>query len=217
MRRPTAAVETKRKVIGGGMFKEVDAILANEGPIDESLQEKLIIELERLQSKQAMRWRTTFGVISAISTLLFAYTTYSQAFHPWEIRYIGEFAAVAEHAPTVVALLLQTNALLSACLSMVLELPSIAKAPDRSCLPPALRQKVLLGLSILLSSLGAAYWFNMILTMQKEVGHTGRGLFWVPIAPLGVCLACAYVVFSLGYTGSEVVKMRQLRYRHKTL
>jgi hypothetical protein len=199
------------------MFKEVDAILSKDGPLDESEQEKLIIELEKLQSKQAMRWRTTFGIISALSVLLFSYTTYSQAYHPWELRYIGEFAAVAEHGHSVLALLLQTNALLCACLSMVLELPSMARSPDRSCLPPALRQKALLAFSVLLSSLGASYWFRMIVVMQKEVGHTGRGLFWVPIAPLGVCLSCIYVISSLSYTGKEVIKMRQLRYRHKTL
>ena len=216
MRRPTASVENKRKV-NGGIFKEIDSILAKEGPIDESEQEKLIIELERLQSKQATQWRATFGIIAAVSACLFAYTTYSQAFYPWELRYIGEFAAVAEHTGTLVALLIQTNSLLCACLMMVLELPSMAKAPDRSCLPLALRQKALAGLSLLLSLFGAAYWFSMIWQMQQEVGHTGRGLFWVPIAPLGVCLACIYVITSLSYTGQEVRRMRTLRYSHKTL
>ena len=184
--------------------------------MDDTEQEKLIIELEKLQSKQARSWLTTFGVISLISTALFGYSAYSQAFHPWELRYIGEFAAVAEHTPSVLALLIQTLSLLSAFLTMVLDLPSLSK-PDRSCLPPALRQKILAVLCILFSSLGAIYWFRMIWLMNIEVGHTGRGLFWVPIAPLGVCLACVYVITSLNWTGNEVRRMRQLRYRHKAL
>ena len=159
---------------------------------------------------------TTFGVISFIFTALFAYSTYSQALHPWELRYIGEFAAVADHTPSVATLFIQTLSLFLAFLTMVLDRPSLSK-PDRSCLPPALRQKALAVLCVLFSSLGAIYWFRMIWLMSREVGHTGRGLFWLPIAPLGVCLACVYVVLSLNWTGDEVRRMKQLRYRHKTL
>jgi hypothetical protein len=39
-------------------------------------------------------------------------------------------------------------------------------------------------------------------------------LLWVPLAPLAYALMCMWAVVSLGSTGSEVVRLRRLKYSH---
>eukprot|EP00798_Chlamydomonas_sp_ICE-L_P017029 gene17029-23321_t len=110
---------------GSRKFDPVDSLLSEDGPMDESEQEQLLYELERLQLQQSRMWMRIFAILAALLASFYGYSAYSQSAHPWELRHVGEFASVVQHTEAIVWLAVQSTSLWSSSFGLLDSVPGL--------------------------------------------------------------------------------------------
>lgn len=133
------------------------------------------------------------------------------------MRYTGELRPVTQPQSVAAVLFLQGLALAAAAAGLLKELPRKGDR-ERACMPAGVQMQLLLGAAVVVASIGCVYWssalWSSILKYGYDVGAKWE-LSWLPLLPLGYCLVCCYVVYSIHSMGSDVQRLRQLQYEFK--
>lgn len=215
---------------GPGPGARIDALLAQDGPLDEHEQQQLIMEFEDLQVAQARAFRGMFGGGAALGAALCLYAAWLHWARPWEQRYTGELRTVVSHKGAGLVLLAQAAAHALAAAALLVGLPQCggcgargARARD-GCMAPGggggaagKARWVALSAAALLATGAAAYWVAAIRASAARHGPAGEhyDLLWLPLLPLALVGLCCYVMRSVAATAAEVDRLRRMTYDFK--
>jgi len=197
---------------------KVDQLLKHDEPLDEHEQQEVIAALEEQQLQQGRTFRRIYAAVALGLALFFLYAAIEQHQHPWEVRYTGELRPVTTERAVVGIFLLQAAALGAAALGLLMQLPAAGDRHSRACSAPGGYARLLVGASLGAAAIGCLYWssalYQSIATYGSAVGAKWE-LLWLPLGPLGFCVLCSHLLYSLEGTSRELQELRKLAYDYK--
>eukprot|EP00879_Flechtneria_rotunda_P008596 GHRR01009007.1.p1 GENE.GHRR01009007.1~~GHRR01009007.1.p1 ORF type:complete len:208 (+),score=40.84 GHRR01009007.1:590-1213(+) len=201
----------------GAKAAPVDQLLSEAGPLDEDEQQIVIVALEEQILQQNRIFKRLFAVSALLFSAFFLHAAYQQYKHPWEQRYTGELRPVTTHTAVVLVLFSQGSALFACAVALLVQLPRKGQR-SQACMPASMQVQLLLGSAVGLASVGSLYWgsamWHGIARYGRDIGEKWE-LLWLPLAPLGYCLLCCYIVWSIGSTGKDVQQLKRMAYEFK--
>ncbi len=85
-------------------------------------------------------------------------------------------------------------------------------------MPASIQALLLLASGIAGTGVSAAYWgaaLRRSWVVYGSIDGARWDLLWLPLLPLGYCLVCLYVQYSVSSTGRELRQLQKLKYDHK--
>lgn len=198
----------------------IEEMLAQQEPLDEAEQERIISEFEEMQLAQARTFRALFGAGAALGGAFFLYAAHEQAVRPWEVKYTGELRTVVTSGGVVTAFLIQAAALAAAAAALLRRLPRPGRAGRArdGCLPGGAAPAAPLAAAAAGAAAAAAYWGAALRRSVVQYGPQDGAhwdLLWLPLAPLVYVGLCCYVSHSVAGTAKEIEKLRRMTYSYK--
>ncbi|PIN21732.1 hypothetical protein CDL12_05570 [Handroanthus impetiginosus] len=165
-------------------------------PLDTQEQEELVRSLEKSQAQQSRLWRSVFAGLVLCYMVFLIYSTYQQAYYPWELRYHAYFMYEVDSRNIVAA----DVAAVLVCVMVITGLMQNSR-----------RYRLWLWYSFVPSTLLAVFWLHHMLRLAKFRWD----IMWLPLAPLGGAGICLYVDHLLNESSEEVRKLRGYMYAYK--
>jgi hypothetical protein len=181
-------------------------------------QEEVVMELERLHTKQTRNWLRVFAGLAFASAAGLLYLAWLQATDPWGMKHHAKFARVLPAPVVALAELGSAASVAAAGLALTWNRPVVG--PEGSS-AGHLRLACLAKYAALCGSMLMAVLWGLFLIVAGHAGRLGiRGaleVLWLPLAPLIFVLLALYVIYIFSDTRKDLLRLRGSMYHLRTI